>query len=66
MSPPAASSMQRWSLAQAITDKDRADIKAAAEMQADYVAVSFPRSAADIHEARSLLRQAGGHGGIVA
>jgi pyruvate kinase len=52
--------------AQAITDKDRADIKAAAEMQADYVAVSFPRSAADIHEARSLLRQAGGHGGIVA
>jgi pyruvate kinase len=52
--------------AQAITDKDRADINAAAEMQADYVAVSFPRSAADIHEARSLLRQAGGHGGIVA
>lgn len=52
--------------AQAITDKDRADIKAAAEMQADYVAVSFPRSAADIHEARSLLRQAGGHGCIVA
>jgi pyruvate kinase len=52
--------------AQAITDKDRADIKAAAEMQADYVAVSFPRSAADIDEARSLLRQAGGQGGIVA
>ncbi|MGD8616694.1 MAG: pyruvate kinase, partial [Gammaproteobacteria bacterium] len=52
--------------AQAITDKDRADIKAAAQMQADYVAVSFPRSAADIQEARSLLRQAGGHGGIVA
>jgi pyruvate kinase len=52
--------------AQAITDKDRADIKAAAEMQADYVAVSFPRSAADINEARELLREAGGHGGIVA
>ncbi len=52
--------------AQAITDKDRADLRAAAEMQADYVAVSFPRSAADIHEARALLRQAGGHGGIVA
>ncbi len=52
--------------AQAITDKDRADIKFAAEMQADYVAVSFPRSADDIHEARELLRQAGGHGGIVA
>ncbi|MCO6413634.1 MAG: pyruvate kinase [Thiogranum sp.] len=52
--------------AQAITDKDRADIKAAAAMQADYVAVSFPRSAEDIYEARALLRQAGGHGGIVA
>jgi pyruvate kinase len=52
--------------AQAITDKDRADIKAAAAMQADYVAVSFPRSAEDIYEARSLLRQSGGHGGIVA
>ncbi len=52
--------------AAAITDKDRADIVLAAEMQADYLAVSFPRSAADIHHARTLLREAGGHGGIVA
>ncbi len=52
--------------AQAITEKDRADIKVAAEMQADYIAVSFPRHAADIHEARELLYTAGGHGGIVA
>ena len=52
--------------AQAITEKDRADIKVAAEMQADYIAVSFPRHAADIQEARQLLRVAGGHGGIVA
>lgn len=52
--------------AQAITDKDRVDIKIAAKMKADYVAVSFPRSAQDIHEARRLLREAGGHGGIVA
>src|SRR5690606_31564781 len=52
--------------AKALTDKDRADIKAAAKMQADYIAVSFPRSAADIHEARELLRAAGGHGGVVA
>jgi pyruvate kinase len=52
--------------AQAITDKDRADIKVAAEMQADYVAVSFPRSAADIQEARDLLHRSGGHGSIVA
>jgi pyruvate kinase len=52
--------------AQAITDKDRADIKVAAEMRADYIAVSFPRHASDINEARELLRKAGGHGGIVA
>jgi pyruvate kinase len=52
--------------AKALTDKDRADIKAAAKMQADYLAVSFPRSAADVNEARDLLRQAGGHGGIIA
>ena len=52
--------------AKALTDKDRADIKVAAEMQADYLAVSFPRSAEDVEEARTLLRQAGGHGGVVA
>jgi pyruvate kinase len=52
--------------AQAITEKDRADIRVAAEMKADYVAVSFPRHAEDINEARELLRAAGGHGGIVA
>lgn len=52
--------------AAAITDKDREDIVVAAEMQADYVAISFPRTAADIHRARGLLRAAGGHGSIVA
>jgi pyruvate kinase len=52
--------------AAAITDKDRADIKVAAAIAADYVAVSFPRNAADINEARDLLRAAGGHGAIVA
>ena len=52
--------------AQSLTEKDRADIRVAADMQADYVAVSFPRSADDINEARELLYRAGGHGGIVA
>ncbi|KAF0191093.1 MAG: pyruvate kinase [Gammaproteobacteria bacterium] len=52
--------------ATALTDKDRRDIRTAAELKADYVAISFPRSAADIHEARELLRSVGGHGGIVA
>ena len=52
--------------APALTDKDRADIKTAARLGADFVAVSFPRCAADIHEARSLLHDAGGGAGIVA
>ncbi|GMQ90278.1 MAG: pyruvate kinase [Gammaproteobacteria bacterium] len=52
--------------AKALTDKDRADIKMAVEIDADYLAISFPRSAADIEEARELYRVAGGHGGIVA
>ncbi|HEY0721871.1 MAG TPA: pyruvate kinase [Gammaproteobacteria bacterium] len=52
--------------AAALTDKDREDIKTAAKMQADYVALSFPRTAADVNEARDLLVAAGGRGGIVA
>ncbi|MEL7536021.1 MAG: pyruvate kinase [Pseudomonadota bacterium] len=52
--------------APALTDKDRDDIRLAAELDADYVAVSFVRSASDIDEARSLLRDAGGEGRIVA
>jgi len=52
--------------AESLTEKDLADIKVAAQMQADYLAVSFPRSAEDIHIARKLFREAGGHGGIVA
>ena len=52
--------------AHALTDKDREDIKWAAKIQADYVAISFPRNAKDIEEARTLLRAAGGTGGIIA
>jgi len=52
--------------APALTEKDLADIRFAAEMEADYLAVSFVRSAEDVHKARELLREAGGQGGIVA
>jgi pyruvate kinase len=52
--------------AKALTDKDREDIRVAAKIHADYVAISFPRSADDVNEARQLLRAAGGHGGIIA
>lgn len=52
--------------ASALTAKDIADIEIAAKMQADYLAISFPRSADDIHLARRLLVKAGGYGGIIA
>lgn len=52
--------------AAALTDKDRADIKEAVKLQADYIAVSFPRNANDLHEARALLKAAGGTPGIIA
>ncbi len=52
--------------APALTEKDLEDIQAAAAMQLDFLAVSFPRSAADIENARRLLHDAGGSGLIVA
>ncbi len=52
--------------AEALTDKDIADIKTAALMEADYVAVSFPRNGSDIERARKLLQEAGSSAGIVA
>ncbi|MDG2375634.1 MAG: pyruvate kinase [Woeseiaceae bacterium] len=52
--------------ADALTDKDRSDIRFAAEMDMDYIAVSFVRTADDVREARRLLREAGGHGRIIS
>jgi pyruvate kinase len=52
--------------AAALTDKDKRDIIVAAEIDMDYVAVSFPRSAADLEEARMLLRKAGSRAEIIA
>ena len=52
--------------AAALTDKDKADIKVAVKMKADYIAVSFPRSAEDINYARQLISDAGGKAGIIA
>ncbi len=52
--------------APALAPKDLEDIRTAVEIDADYLAVSFPRSADDIHLARRLLREAGGEAGIVA
>ena len=52
--------------AAALTDKDLEDIVEAARMELDFLAVSFPRCAADVENARRLLRDAGGEGLIVA
>lgn len=52
--------------AAALTDKDKEDIKTIAAIGADYVAISFPRSADDLYDARRLLREAGCEAGIVA
>ncbi|GGO87370.1 pyruvate kinase [Marinobacterium nitratireducens] len=52
--------------AKALTDKDRADIKVAAAIGVDYVAVSFPRDAADMDEARALLEATGSKAGLIA
>jgi pyruvate kinase len=52
--------------AAALTDKDLRDIELAAELDVDYLAVSFPRDAGDVVRARDLLRAAGGKAGMVA
>lgn len=52
--------------AEALTDKDREDIKTAAKIGVNFVAVSFPRNADDMNHARHLLREAGSDALLVA
>lgn len=52
--------------AKALTEKDKADIETAAAIGVDYIAVSFPRNAEDMNEARQLLAEAGSTAEIVA
>ncbi len=52
--------------ADALTKKDREDIKTAVALEADYIAISFPKSAADVELARSLVKKAGGNASIIA
>jgi pyruvate kinase len=49
--------------AAALTEKDMEDIKTAALIKADYLAISFPRSAADVELARELAAR-GGRAGL--
>jgi pyruvate kinase len=50
----------------AITDKDRLDILLVCELELDYVALSFVRTAADIIELRQLMRRQGQEIPVVA
>ena len=50
----------------ALSDKDRNDIKLAAEIGADFLAVSFVRTAEDMNQARRLMREAGGDAALVS
>jgi len=52
--------------APALTDKDMRDIETAAQLKADFLGVSFPRSGADIRWARDLMQRAGGNSLVVA
>jgi len=52
--------------APALTAKDMDDVKTAAKLEADYLAVSFPKSKEDMYMARQLLRAAGGSALLIA
>ena len=52
--------------APALTEKDKQDIKTAAELKADFLGVSFPRSGDDMRWARDLMHKAGGRALTVA
>ena len=52
--------------ADALTAEDKANILHAVRWDCDFIAVSFPRNAADMHEARRLVTEAGGTALLVA
>jgi pyruvate kinase len=52
--------------AAALTPKDMEDIRTAAKIRADFLAVSFPKSGADMYMAHELLRAAGGKAMLIA
>lgn len=52
--------------APALTEKDIADIGVAAEIEADFLAVSFPKDGADMRWARELMQKAGCKAATVA
>jgi pyruvate kinase len=49
-----------------LTDKDIVDLKWAVEQNADYIALSFVRTAADCEHAKQLINEAGGRAPLIA
>ena len=52
--------------APALTAKDMEDIRTAAAIDVDFVAISFPKSAADMYMAKQLIHAANGHAQTIA
>jgi pyruvate kinase len=52
--------------APALTARDMEDIKTSVTMKADFLAVSFPKSGADMYMAKELMRAAGGRSILIA
>src|SRR6267142_371835 len=52
--------------APALPPKDMDDIRTAAKIKVDYLAISFPKSSADMYMARQLLLAAGGDAFLIA
>lgn len=52
--------------AKALTEKDYADLEFAVQMDVDYIAISFPRNAEDMLEAKRLIAAANGNSSVIA
>ena len=52
--------------APALSAKDMDDVKTAAAIEADYLAISFPKNKEDMYMGRELLRSAGGKAQLIA
>lgn len=52
--------------AKALTEKDYADLEFAVQMDVDYIAISFPRNAEDMLEAKRLIAAAKGNSSVIA
>lgn len=52
--------------AESLTEKDRHDLKVATRLGADYIAISFPRNADDVLQAKQLILAENSKAGLIA